>query len=178
MRVMAAFAVAFVAAATAVFALSALAGAGVRQLAVPLHWRAVAAAVCLFALALLDVISLRRKRYCLLGMARQAKKSLLRKHGVTAVAAAWGADTGLVVTTFRVAALTWGAMILGLLGFASWWSGLAYGLAFTIPLLALLSTKTNGHRLERLLRRRALIQSLSALLLVAAGTLFLSHSLA
>ena len=165
---MAAFASSFITGAVVIFALASLGGAGAR-LAVPLRWRIAAAAVCLFALAAADLFSLHRKSYCVIGMWRQARQSLVRDHPVTIVAAVWGFDTGLALTTFRVAAVTWGALILALFGFASWWIGIAYGVAFTVPLLALLLTETNGGQLERLLRRRPVIQSLSAVLLLAAG---------
>ena len=178
LRVMAVFATAFVGGAIVIFALASLAGTGARVTAIPLQWRAFAVAACLLALALVDVLSLRRKSYCLLGMWRQARQSLIRNHRVTAVAAVWGFDTGLAITTFRVAAVTWGALILTLFGFASWWSGIAYGLAFTVPLLAFLLTDRNGERLERLLNRRSIIQAISAVILAAASALFLTPLLA
>ena len=106
-------------------------------------------------------------------MWRQAKKSLMRTRGATTVAAVWGFDTGLAITTFRVGAVTWGALILTLLGFGSWWNGIAYGISFTLPMMGLLLAQTSAERLQGLLNRRALVQSISAVLLIAAGGLVL-----
>ena len=58
---MAAFAGAFFAGAILIFGLASLIRAGVRVASIPLQWRVGAAAVCLLALALADVLSLRRK---------------------------------------------------------------------------------------------------------------------
>lgn len=168
-RVMAAFAIAFLSGAVVIFAIAAL--AGTRIAAMPLDWRIAAAAVCLLALALVDVVSLRRKTYCLLGMRRQARQTLAHRHRVETVAAVWGFDTGLAVTTFRVGAVTWGALVLTVLGFTSWWSGVVYGVAFTLPLLVFLTTEQSGERLVGLLQRRPVVQTASAILLVTAGVL-------
>lgn len=168
-RVMAAFAIAFLSGAIVIFAVAAL--AGTRIAAMPLDWRIAAAAVSLLALALVDVVSLRRKTYCLLGMRRQARQTLAHRHRVETVAVVWGFDTGLAVTTFRVGAVTWGALVLTLLGFTSWWSGVVYGVAFTLPLLVFLTTEQSGERLVGLLQRRPVVQTASAVLLVTAGVL-------
>jgi hypothetical protein len=60
------------------------------------------------------------------------------------VASVWGFDTGLAVTTFRVAAATWGAMLLTMLGLSGWQTGIAYGIAFTIPITILMWTHRAG----------------------------------
>jgi hypothetical protein len=169
---MASFAAAFIGAATLVFAAASLAGAGVRAL-VPAPWRVVAAAALLLVFAAVDVLSLRARSYCLLGTKRQARQALIRKYTVAVVAAAWGFDTGLAVTTFRVSAVTWAAFALAFLGFAPWWIGAAYGIALAVPMLVLLLTSINAERLTRELRRRPLIQTASAIALAAAGAFLL-----
>lgn len=171
-RVIAGFGAAFVAAAMLVFAAVSFVGAGVREF-VTAPWRAAAAAVSLFILAVVDLLSLRARSYCLLGARRQARQSLIRTHSMTMIAAAWGFDTGLAVTTFRVSAVTWAAFALALLGFAPWWSGAAYGIAFAAPMLTLFLTTTSYQRLQRELQRRALIQAVSAIALAGGGVLLL-----
>lgn len=174
MRVMTIFGAAFVAGAVVIFTLVSLAGATVRITALPLEWRLGAAAACLAVLASIDVLSARKKRYCLLGTRRQTPQRLMYSHPLMTVAAVWGFDTGLAITTFRIAALTWAALILTLLGFASWWSGLAYGLAFVVPLLILLCKATNGARLQKLLGYRTPVQLASATMLIAVGVVLLT----
>jgi len=169
---MLAFAAAFVSAATLVFAAASLAGAAVERL-VPMPWRAGAVAVSLLILALVDLRSLRARTYCLIGARRQARQSLIRTYSVAVVAAVWGFDTGLAVTTYRVSALTWAAFALALLGFAPWWTGVVYGLALAVPMLVLLFITTSAERLQRELGRRPLIQTASAIALAAAGTVLL-----
>lgn len=168
-RVMAAFAIAFLSGAIVIFSLAAL--AGTRIAAMPLDWRIAAATVSLLALALVDVLSLRRKTYCLLGMRRQARQTLAHRRRVETVAAVWGFDTGLAVTTFRVGAVTWGALVLTVLGFTSWWSGVVYAIAFTLPLLVFLLTEQSAERLVGLLQRRPAVQTASAALLATSGIL-------
>ena len=50
----------------------------------------------------------------------------------------WGLDAGLVVTTYRVTSLSWAALAVTFFGVVPWWSGLAYALGFSIPLLAVI----------------------------------------
>lgn len=163
---MAAFAAGFVGSAMTIFAAAWAAGAVVRRLAAP--W-ALVAALLLLTLAAVDVVSIRRRSYCVVGRWRQAKQSLPRTRSMTAVAFIWGADTGSAVTTFRVAALTWGALALTLLGFAPWWTGVAYGIAFAAPLLLALDARLTSGQLEQFLRLQRRIQAASALALAAAG---------
>jgi hypothetical protein len=59
------------------------------------------------------------------------------RHRVRIAALIWGFDTGLLVTTFRVAAVSWGALLLTALGLARPWTGISYGLGFAIPFLFL-----------------------------------------
>jgi hypothetical protein len=106
----------------------------------------------------------------------------MRRHRPLAVATFWGLDTGLVVTTIRVAAVSWAALYLAALDFSPGWTGLAYGLGFIAPFFLLLLRPQLGRAargevgvdagLEALLRLRPAIQGSSALLLlVAAGVL-------
>lgn len=169
---MIAFAAAFIGAATLVFAAASFAGAAVTWL-VPMPWRVGAVAVSLLVLAIVDAGSLRARSYCLLGAKRQARQTLIRTYSMPVVAAVWGFDTGLAITTFRVSALTWAAFALALLGFAPWWTGAAYGVALVAPMLVLLLTTMTAERLHAELRRRPLIQTASAIALAAAGALLL-----
>jgi hypothetical protein len=150
------FALAFIAGASVVFGLAALAGAATR-FGLSLEWRLRIAAVSLIALGLIDVVALRRGTYCPIGLKRQTPKSLLHRFGGASVFAVWGFDTGLAVTTFRVAAVTWGALLLTALGFASWWMGLSYGAAFVVPLLVLLVLPADVRTLEARLSRRPIV---------------------
>lgn len=169
---MAAFAAAFVAAATLVFAAASFAGGWVRALA-PAPRLVAAAAGLLLLLAVVDVLSLRARGYCLLGVKRQARQALIRKYSVPVVAAIWGFDTGLAVTTFRVSAVTWAAFVLAFLGFAPWWIGAVYGISLAVPMLVLLLKTTTAEGLQRQLARRRLIQTASAIALAATGVFLL-----
>jgi hypothetical protein len=182
-RVSLAVGVAFVTSATAVFALvSVLARlAGVGDIA--LDRRIVVGAIGLLALAALDVRAITRSTYCPLGWRRQTPKSLAHRRSATLVASAWGFDTGLAVTTVRVAAMTWGAVLLAGLGLSAWFAGLGYGLGFALPFVVLLWTHRVGRAarstspldpgLESMLARRKPLQVLSATLLALAGALLL-----
>ncbi len=188
LSVAASFAGAFVAAALGVFALAWTAGAALGAADLPLAWRRGLAAAALGAFAALDAAALHRSRYCPLGWRRQTPRRLMYRHGAVTVAAAWGFDAGLVVTTFRVAALTWGALAFAVLGLAPWWAGLGYGLAFAVPLTVLLFTHRAGRvaaaaepadpGLESLLGRRGQVQMASLVLLGAAGVVLLLELLA
>lgn len=174
-RVAAIFAVAFLAGAIVIFGLASLVGAAFRAAGLPLEWRVLLAAASLAALACVDLLAVKKDCYCPLGWRRQTPKSLGRRHAVTTVAAAWGFDTGLAVTTFRVAAVTWGALVLAGLGLSAWWIGVGYGFGFVLPLLLSIAAQTPdaGSRLESLLGKRALVQSGSAAVLFIAGALLL-----
>jgi hypothetical protein len=173
---------AFVCAATMVFALVYLVGEAVGVGQVPTDWRIGLAAGGLFALSALDVRATRRATYCPLSWRRQTPKSLVSRRSATLVAAAWGFDTGLPVTTVRVAAITWGAVLLACLGLSAWSVGLAYGLGFAVPFVILLWTHRVGQLarsptpvdpgLESMLAKRGTIQAISAgLLITSAGIL-------
>jgi hypothetical protein len=169
----------FVFAATAVFALVYAAGhaAGVTDL--PVEWRVGLAAAGLLWLAAIDVRASRKSTYCPLSLRRQTPKSLVHRPSPTFVAAVWGFDTGLAVTTVRVAAITWGAVLLAGLGLSAWSAGLAYGLGFAVPFVVLLWTHRVGRLawsptpvdpgLESMLARRGAIQTISAAVLTASG---------
>jgi hypothetical protein len=177
------FALAFIAGAIITFGAAAFIGAAVRMTDLPLGWRAGCAAAILCALGSVDLLAIRRRSYCPLGRRRQTPQALLFLRAPLVVAATWGFDTGLAVTTIRVGAITWGALILPALGLASWWAGFGYGLGFVVPLLVAIwkqpsaeaqsrMKESYGMSLERQLGRRALAQLASAaLLFVAAVTL-------
>jgi hypothetical protein len=176
--------VAFVSGATAAFALAHLLGRALGVTHLPLDWRTGFGAVGLLALAVIDLRAIRSSTYCRLGWIRQTPKSLIRRRSVTTVAAVWGFDTGLALTTVRVAAITWGAFLLVGLGLSAWFTGIGYGLGFAVPFLALLWTHRAGRLasapgpvdpgLETMLAKRKAMQALSAVLLTAAGAILIS----
>ena len=180
-RASVALGLAFVAAATAVFAvvylISGLVGLG----DLPTDSRIGLGALGLFALAALDVRATRRSTYCPLSWRRQTPKSLVHRRSATLVAVAWGFDTGLAVTTVRVAAVTWGAVLLAGLRLSPWSVGVVYGAAFAVPFVIMLWTHRVGRLarspapvdpgLESMLARRAPIQTISAGLLISGGAI-------
>jgi hypothetical protein len=169
-RVLTAFALSFIGGAVAIFGAAAFAGRLLIFATVPMQWRVGSAAAIFIALATLDVGAIRRKDYCPIGWRRQTPQRIGRYAGPMLSAAIWGFDTGLAVTTFRVAAITWAALSMTLLGLASWWIGLAYGLGFTLPMLCLLVARTaDSESLRHALSRRPLLQSCSAIALVACA---------
>jgi hypothetical protein len=174
MRVLFAFAASFVAGSVVTFAAAALAGFALRAAGVPMTWRMGAAAAVFLALAAVDVHAIRRKAYCPIGWRRQTPQRMGGRFGPMMNAAVWGFDTGIVVTTFRVAAITWAALSMAALGLSPWWTGLAYGLGFTLPMLVLLVTRTpDSQSLRRALGTRPLLQSCSAIALVAGAAYLL-----
>lgn len=179
LRVSVTFAVAFTVGAIAIFGAVSIAGAGLRVDGVPLQWRLGIAAAALAAFALVDVVAIRKRSYCPLSWRRQTPQSLRFRYGATTTVAVWGFDTGLAVTTFRVAALTWAALLLTFLGLASWQTGFAYALTFVIPIIAILNGQPAASRssqsLEALLRKRAVLQGISVIVLFTIGTLLLAH---
>lgn len=141
-------------------------------------WRTAAAGLGLLVFAGTDVHALRTSSYSPLGLRRQTPKPLRHHYGPRLVAAVWGFDTGLAVTTIRVTSATWGALLLVALGFSGWATGLAYGLSHAIPALVLLWTHRMGRAqdagpaINGLLGRRPVLQGISAASLVlAAGVL-------
>jgi hypothetical protein len=174
-----AFAVAFLLGAVLVFAAAFFLGVVLRMGDVSLGWRKAIAAAGLVALAAVDIAAIRKGRYSPIGLRRQTSKRLMYRYPPVAVAAAWGFDAGLAVTTFRVAAITWGALGFAFLGLSSWYTGLGYGLGFALPLTILLWTHRVGRAsvatppidpgLDSLLGRRPRVQLASAALLVAGS---------
>lgn len=94
----------------------------------------VAGGILILLLAL-DV--LRARAGCTLGPSwrRQTPKRYMDQHAPATAAFAWGLDTGLVFTTFRVTSLSWAALAVTALGLVPWWIGAAYALGFCVPLL-------------------------------------------
>ncbi len=123
------------------------------------------------------VIDLRaaRRRGLAYGLRRQTPKAVghdpKRPWWVTPTV--WGADTGLIWTTFRVSSTSWVLLAAATLGLAPPWAGVVYGLAFTLPLSV--STLTGvgarvgqvGCRLTRVSTQVA--QVAGAVVLVAPG---------
>jgi hypothetical protein len=100
----------------------------------PATAREAAACVVLAAALLLDLDSLRRKTWCAVTLRRQTPKGILHQHGAARAATAWGLDTGLVFTTYRMSSISWAVLALGLAGVTPWWAGLGYAAGFLVPL--------------------------------------------
>jgi hypothetical protein len=175
LRVSAAFAVAFIVGAIVIFGVVFMAGVAIGVDELSLQWRLGIAAVGLASFALCDLVAIRKQNYCPLSWRRQTPQSLRFRYSATATAAVWGFDTGLAVTTFRVAALTWAALLLTFLGLASWQVGFAYALAFVIPITVIFNGQPLASRsstsLEGLLDKRAMLQGISSITLLTAATL-------
>jgi hypothetical protein len=176
--------IAFVSSATAVFGIVYLLGRLMRVGDIPVDWRIGLGAAGLLTLAAIDVRAIAKSKYCPLSWRRQTPKSLMYRRSASFVAFAWGFDTGLVFTTVRVAAITWGAVLLAALGLSSWFAGLGYGLGFALPFVILLWThrvgrvaRSHGNAdpgLESMLSRRKPIQAISATLLTAAAAILIT----
>jgi hypothetical protein len=128
------FAVAFAASSFLVFALAGAIGQTAKQL-LPSLVQAMALFVILSAAILLDLYSLRRKTWCPITPHRQTPKMIRHTFGERRAALAWGADTGLVFTTYRMSSISWAVLSLDLLGIAPWWVGLGYSAGFLVPLV-------------------------------------------
>lgn len=85
------------------------------------------------ALAVLDVAAVRARSLCKITMRRQTPKNLIYRYGDRVGPLIWGLDTGLAVTTFRVAGATWAVLGLSLLNLVPWWLGLVYAMGFCVP---------------------------------------------
>ena len=179
-----AFVLTFLAGAAVMFYLVHLAGSLVGLALLSGPSRLVLASLLLLALALADKLAISRGTYCPISWRRQTPRTLFRRFPIPLAVSIWGFDTGLVVTTFRVAAVTWGSLLLTLLGVAPPWAGLAYGIGFTVPFLFLALRPQLGQAsrdsqptdpgLEALLRQRVHAQLLSAVLLVLSGIALLA----
>jgi hypothetical protein len=183
-KVVTLFVVAFFTGAVATFAAVNAMGMALGSTSLPFRWRIAIASAGLLPLAAVDVAAIAKSTYCPIGWRRQTPRILLRRHTVAAVASIWGLDTGLVVTTFRVAAVSWGALAFGALGLSPQWTGLGYGLGFALPFLILVCRPHLGRAsrlavsadpgLEALLRKRAAIQGLSAASLVTSSSILIA----
>lgn len=187
LRVTAAFAGAFFAGAVAIFLIVSAVAAQIGITQLPFELRQAAAGAGLLLLAVADVYALRKGRCCPIGLRRQTPRVLVRRYPMDVVATVWGVDTGFVITTFRVAAVTWGALLLAALGLSPRWAGMGYAVGFTLPFLMLLwrprlgraaqSAVAQDPGLETLLRRRSIVQGLSASLLLASGGILVAEAL-
>jgi hypothetical protein len=146
---------------------------------IPIRCRVPGTATGLALLAVLDLLAIRRNAYCPLTLRRQTPKALQRRHRMLATVALWGFDLGTAVSTFRVAAATWGALMLAAWGWILPWTGLFYAAGFTAPLLSLMWTgrlpsKQPDQRsasLQAMLDRRRPAQWISAGLLATGAVL-------
>jgi hypothetical protein len=174
LRVLIAFAAAFVAGALVTFGAAHLIGVALGVASRPLTWRLTVAAIVFGALALIDVFTIRKRDYCPLGIRRQTPRHLARPLGLAATAAFWGFDTGLAVTTYRVATITWAALVMTAFGLAPWWIGAGYGIGFAAPMLFVLVTRDpDSGTLHGLMTKRPLLQFGSAVALFVAGGVLL-----
>lgn len=176
-----AMAVAFIVASLSVFWLFAAVGEGIAAV-IPLETRRAFAVIMLSVFAAVDLLCVKRGTYCILGIERQTPKSVLYRFGFRNAAGIWGFDTGLAITTIRVSALTWGALLLCVVAPAVWWSGLVYGCFFIVPLVfefwglrrvgqASISDQPTDPGLVKLLDQRVRIQYASAFMLSVAAVL-------
>src|SRR5262245_7630236 len=182
LRLVGRFAVAFAAASFTMFALAGLAGTVTGNL-LPLTAQ-VAATCAVLAVALaMGGYSLRRKTWCPVTLRRQTPKDILYRLGPRSAALAWGLDTGLVFTTYRMSSISWALLALGLLGVAPWWLGAGYAAGFLIPLsLGLVvyrvpADSARGSELGHLLQartgvaRQASVTALVIAMLISGGML-------
>jgi len=183
LQITALFVAAFLAGAALTFFLVFLLGVTVQVQQLPLSLRRGVVAAGLLTLASMDVWARSRRTYCPMRLHRQTPRRLRWQHSMFVVASIWGFDTGLAITTIRVTAATWGAILLTLLGLSGWQTGIAYGLAFTIPITILMWTHRAGRitdaqkpvdvGLTDLLNKSVAWQTNSAAILIA-GSLMLA----
>lgn len=186
LRVLVLFVVAFIAAACAAFAVASVAGSALGVGALPVHWRQSIAGAFLLALAAVDLYAAKRRTYCPISWRRQTPRGLMHRFSAPVVALAWGLDTGLAVTTFRVSAATWGALLVTFLGFGPWWIGICYGVAFALPLACWIWMGPAGEAaaardpldpgLHKLLEMRSVAQLFGALLLGSSALIVVTLS--
>ena len=184
LQITALFAAAFFAGAVSIFFLGSLLGVAAHVHKLPLGLRRSLTAAGLIVLASLDVWARTRGTYCPLGWIRQTPRSLRLRRSALVVASLWGFDIGLAVTTIRVTAATWGAILLTLLRLSGWQTGIAYGLAFTIPITILLWTHRAGRcsqepgdgGLGELLKKHPVWQTISAAILIAGGAMLICEA--
>jgi hypothetical protein len=181
------FVTAFLVGAVAIFCLFFLLGFTVQILGLPLNLRRGVAAASLVGLALMDIWARRNRTYCPLRWHRQTPRGLRFRRSMFVGTSIWGFDMGLAITTIRVTGATWGAILLTLLGLSGWQTGLAYGLAFVIPITILMWTHRLGRSAEaqkpgdaglsELLKRGFVWQTNSAAMLLASGVLLVCEIL-
>jgi hypothetical protein len=128
------FAAAFTVSSFTVFSVAGAIGVAAARI-IPARAQLAAACTVLCAALLLDAYSLRRKTWCPVTMRRQTPKDIHYQHGLRHAAVAWGLDTGLIFTTYRMSSISWALLGLALLGVAPWWTGLGYAAGFLAPLL-------------------------------------------
>lgn len=185
-QITALFVAAFLAGAVAIFGVVFLLGVAAQAPQLPVGLRRCVAGAGLIVLASLDVWARAHGAYCPIGWVRQTPRGLRRRRSWFVVAGLWGLDIGLAVTTIRVTAATWGAMLLTALTLSGWQTGVAYGLAFTIPVSILMwahragrcSQEPGDGGLGDLLKQRPLWQAVSAVILLAGGALLVWEGLA
>jgi hypothetical protein len=188
LSIAAAFAGGFLVGALAIFSIADAIGAAVGLTHLPPQWRVGLAGIGLLPLAAADLRAIASSTYCPIGWRRQTPRILIRRYRIPVAAGVWGLDTGLVVTTFRVAAVSWGALLLTAFGLLPQSAGLGYGLGFTLPFLVLLMRPRLGRAsrdarpadpgLEWMLGRRAVMQGVSAALLMTSAGILIGSVLA
>jgi hypothetical protein len=173
------FAVTFMLGSLVTFAIASFLGAVLIRPFMGDVWRVIGPATGLALLSVLDLYAIHKNDYCALTLPRQTPKALARRHGMHVAAALWGFDMGTAVSTFRVASVTWGALMLVVFGWINTWSAFLYSTGFVAPLLFLMWTgrlprKGSEHAAESLrvmLHRRTLAQWISAGLLALGAVL-------
>ena len=178
------FVVAFLIGAVTIFSSLFLLGSLFQVAEMSLDLRRILAGGSLLVFASLDLWARGARAFCPLGLKRQTPQRLSRRHSMYVVASIWGFDTGLAITTFRVAAATWGAVVLTFLGLAGWQTGIAYGIAFTLPLTFLMWNHRAGQQsnrpgdggLSKLAAQSTVWQLNSAVLLVLGGMMLFVES--
>jgi hypothetical protein len=108
---------------------------------------------------------------------RQTPRHHFVHRGPARGAFAWGLDTGLVFTTFRVTSLSWAGLLLTVAGVLPLWSGALYAIGFLVPLtiaVAVVPWKhhpllSDGQEPSRVVRRLLAVQP--SLKRAAAGSL-------
>jgi hypothetical protein len=133
-RLISQFALAFAASALVTFGLAAALGQPTHALITVGARRAILVVVFGGALAL-DAYSLGWKRWCPVTLRRQVPKGVLYTHGARRAAVVWGLDAGLVVSTYRMSAISWALLLLAFAGIAPWWIGAGYAAGFLGPLV-------------------------------------------
>jgi hypothetical protein len=181
------FVTSFLVGAVAIFCLLFLLGVAVQVPGLPLSLKRGVAAASLVSLALTDLWARKNRTYCPMRWRRQTPRGLRFRHSMFGVASIWGFDMGLAITTIRVTGATWGAVLLTLLGLSGWQTGIAYGLAFVIPITILMWTHRLGRiadaqqpgdaGLAQLLKKRLVWQTNSAVMLFAGGLLLVGEIL-